>query len=70
MKDQSQLITARDAEILIGIRRDTLKRWFQRGHISGRRRGRRLLLFDRREVESIVRERMPELMIPTEKEAR
>jgi excisionase family DNA binding protein len=70
MNEQSQFITAREAEALIGIQRDTLKRWFQRGHISARRQGRRLLLFNRAEVESLVRERMPNLMIPTKKEVR
>lgn len=57
-------ITTREAQVVFGLKRETLKKWFQRGHIQAGRQGRRTLLFNRKDVEKIVRERMPELLIP------
>lgn len=61
-----ETVTTREAEVLFGVKRETLKKWFQRGHIKAGRQGRRTLLFNRRDVGRIVRERMPELLIPRE----
>jgi len=57
-------VTTREAAVLFGLNPDTLKKWFQRGHIQASRQGRRTLLFNRKDVEQIVRERLPELLIP------
>jgi hypothetical protein len=62
---RAQYITAREAEVLYGVKADTLKRWFHRGHIAGQRQGLRLLLFRRSHIISILEQRMPHLLKPS-----
>jgi excisionase family DNA binding protein len=62
---QDAEITTQEAEVLFGVKENTLRVWRRRGHITGRRIGRRQLLFKRAEIHSLVEKRLPQLLTPT-----
>jgi hypothetical protein len=55
-----------EVEKQYGVKRDTLRKWFYRGHLPGKRWT--ILKFRRVDVERVIRKRMPHLLKASQSE--